>query len=107
MNIQLDGPGVTIDDIGKVARVEHTIDADHIRTRIWTDIAASERGIRESIAAIVRHVLIGTGARQPQVGNRLHVDPVAGRLLSASFAAGANFGLTVLFTWTVPVDESA
>ncbi len=47
-------PGVTIDDIGKVARVEHTIDADHVRTRIWTDMAGNERGIRESIAAIVR-----------------------------------------------------
>lgn len=52
-------PGVTIDGIGKVARVEHVIDAQHIRTRVWTDMATSERGVREAIAKIVRQEVAG------------------------------------------------
>ena len=47
-------PGIAIDGIGKVARVEHTISAEHIKTHIWTDMPGNERGIREAIGAIVR-----------------------------------------------------
>lgn len=52
-------PGVSIDTIGNVARSEHIIDADSIRTRIWTDMAANERGIRESIGKMVRQEIAG------------------------------------------------
>ncbi len=52
-------PGVTIDGLGKIARAQHVIDADHMRTSIWTDIDGNERGIREAIGAIVRQELAG------------------------------------------------
>lgn len=50
--------GVAIDGVGKVARVQHVIDADHIRARVWTDLD-SERGIRAAVSRMVRQELSG------------------------------------------------
>ncbi len=52
-------PGVDVDGVGKVARVEHSVTADRIRTRVWTDLETGERGIRESIAKMVRQEIAG------------------------------------------------
>ncbi len=52
-------PGVDVDGVGKVARVEHSIDANRIRTHIWTDMPNSERGMYEAIASIVRQEIAG------------------------------------------------
>ncbi len=47
-------PGTTVDGLGKIARSEHVLDADHMRTTVWIDIEGTERGFRESINAIIK-----------------------------------------------------
>ncbi len=45
-------PGVTLENVGQVARVEHQILPEKIRSRVWTTMA-SERGLVAAIQAIV------------------------------------------------------
>lgn len=52
-------PGCTIDGIGKIGRVEHTIEAGKIRTRVLVYMGAEERGIRGAVAAMVRQEISG------------------------------------------------
>lgn len=52
-------PGVDVEGIGKVARVEHIIEAERIQTKIWTDLTDDDRGPRASIAKIVRQEMAG------------------------------------------------
>jgi hypothetical protein len=52
-------PGCTIDDIGKIGRVEHEIESGKIRTRVWVYMGAEERGIRGAVAAMVRQEISG------------------------------------------------
>ena len=46
-------PGETVEGIGKVSRVVHTLGEDGVRSQVWANIDGQERGIKESIAAIV------------------------------------------------------
>lgn len=52
-------PGVNIDSIGNVNRVEHTISADKIRTRIWVQLDQPDRGIKGAITALVNQAIAG------------------------------------------------
>lgn len=47
-------PGYYIDTIGNVARVEHEIKSDLIRSHVWVDMAQIDRGIGAAIAQIVQ-----------------------------------------------------
>lgn len=47
-------PGVTIDGIGKIGRVEHIIMPDKVRTQVWTFIEDQERGLAPAITSLVQ-----------------------------------------------------
>jgi len=49
-------PGVSLDEIGHVARVEHTIENDRIRTYVWNE-AEDGRGIFPAVDRIVQHLV--------------------------------------------------
>jgi hypothetical protein len=52
-------PGDAIADIGNVARVEHRLSSEGVRSHVLVDISAEERGERAAIAAIVRQETAG------------------------------------------------
>jgi hypothetical protein len=53
-------PGVTLDGVGRVARVVHYVDGDSdVRSHVWADAAAEEQGIAGSVATIVKQQLSG------------------------------------------------
>ncbi len=52
-------PGINIQDIGNVNRVEHRISADKIRARVWVDLGGGSRGFASSVSSIVRQELSG------------------------------------------------
>ncbi len=52
-------PGVTLQDVGKVSRVEHVIGSGYIRTKVETFIDQTQRGIVASIQALVRQETAG------------------------------------------------
>jgi hypothetical protein len=51
--------GCTLDGIGKVSRVEHTIEPDRVRSRVWVHVEGEERGWRAAVAKIVRQETAG------------------------------------------------
>lgn len=82
-------PGKTVDGIGLVNRVEHSIESGRIRSRVWTDIGAEERGIRGAVSAIVRQEIAGidyytlydcTVQSQSADGTTVDLQPVDKRL---------------------------
>lgn len=52
-------PGVTLDGVGKVNRVEHFIDDGALRSHVWVDIGGTDRGAQAAIASIVRQETAG------------------------------------------------
>jgi hypothetical protein len=52
-------PGCTIDGIGKINRVEHTIESGKIRSRVWLQFDGEERGVVASIKKMVRQEIAG------------------------------------------------
>lgn len=48
------GPGVTIADVGRVSRVEHTIESDRIRSRVWVP-TEQQQGVADYLEKIVDH----------------------------------------------------
>jgi hypothetical protein len=52
-------PGIDLDGIGKVNRVEHQLSADKIRSHVWTEIPGEDRGLAGGVATIVRQEISG------------------------------------------------
>lgn len=50
-------PGTVLDEVGQVNRVEHEVSAKGIRSHVWVTINGEDRGIKESIAALVAQSL--------------------------------------------------
>jgi hypothetical protein len=47
-------PGVTLPDVGKVSRVEHTIESDKIRSRVWVP-TKQQQGVADYIETMIDH----------------------------------------------------
>ncbi len=52
-------PGVELADVGKVSRVEHTIDENGVRSHVWILGAQVDRGIKAAVASLVKQALPG------------------------------------------------
>lgn len=47
-------PGITVDGVGKINRVEHQISAEKIRSHVWLNIDDEERGLKAAVTSITR-----------------------------------------------------
>lgn len=52
-------PGITIDGIGKINRVEHTFSSGEIRSQLFLEIPNQDRGFRASVNAIINQETAG------------------------------------------------
>jgi len=52
-------PGCAIDGIGKINRVEHTIESGKIRSRLWVQLVDEERGVVAAVKKMVRQEIAG------------------------------------------------
>jgi hypothetical protein len=52
-------PGITLPNVGRVSRVEHSITGNQIRSTVWTEIEGQQRGDVWAIQSIVRQELAG------------------------------------------------
>lgn len=82
-------PGVTLNGVGRVERVEHQISHTEIRTKVWTEILTEERGIKEAIIAIAQQAIAGIDyyalydakvVSQSSDGTKVDVQPLDSRL---------------------------
>lgn len=52
-------PGITVDGIGKINRVQHIIEAGKLRSHVWVQLDQPDRGIKGAISALVRQEIAG------------------------------------------------
>lgn len=52
-------PGVELEDVGQVNRVEHTIERSRLRSMVWVSIEDEDRGVKPTIKRIVDERLHG------------------------------------------------
>lgn len=52
-------PGKTVDGIGKISRVEHSILSNKIRSRVWVDMDDQERGFAAAVMDLAKQALPG------------------------------------------------
>ena len=78
-------PGVTITDLGQVSRVEHLIEPDSMRTRVY--VADADRSIKAAVYAMARQAVSGIDYLAlydakviSQSGNALDLQPLDSRL---------------------------
>jgi len=114
-------PGVSIDGVGKVARVQDIIESGKLRSRVWSNFDGQDRGANAAIQTMARQALPGVDfyatyvcqvEAQSADMSTVDVMPVGARNKSiigglqrvpVRFAAGVNVqmapGSTVLLSW--------
>lgn len=78
-------PGVSIADLGRVSRVEHLIESDSLRTRVY--VADDDRSIKAAVYSLARQAVSGVDYFAlydakviTQAGNALDLQPLDSRL---------------------------
>lgn len=82
-------PGVSLDGVGNVDRVEHRISSDSIRTHVWTAGSTPDRGFKSAVQSIALGALPGIDyltlydarvVAQASDGSRVDLQPLDPRL---------------------------
>lgn len=92
-------PGIDLDGVGGVNRVEHTVTDGGIRSHVWTQIADEDRGLAGAVQALVRQEVAPLDfyafydakiVKQSTDGNTVDLQPSDSRLPGLSNVALRN-----------------